>query len=53
MNWLNYHHLHYFWGTVREGGVSKVSVTLNLTQPIISKQIKLLEKQLGEALFEQ
>jgi LysR family transcriptional regulator, transcriptional activator of nhaA len=53
MNWLNYHHLQYFWVVVREGGVSKASAALNLTQPTISKQIRLLEDQLGEPLFER
>lgn len=53
MNWLNYHHLKYFWTVVREGGVSRASEALNLTQPTISKQIRLLEEQLGEPLFER
>ncbi len=53
MNWLNYHHLYYFWTTVKEGGIGKASLALNLTQPTISKQIKLLEEQLGERLFER
>ncbi len=51
MSFLNYHHLHYFWVVVREGGVSRASAVLNLTQPTISKQIRLLEDQLGEPLF--
>ena len=53
MNWLNYHHLHYFWITVREGSISRASSVLNLTQPTISKQIRLLEEQLGESLFQR
>lgn len=53
MNFLNYHHLMYFWTTVREGGVSKASLALNLTQPTISKQLRLLEDQLGEPLFDR
>lgn len=51
MNWLNYHHLQYFWLVVREGGISKACKVLNLTQPTVSKQIKLLEDQIGEPLF--
>lgn len=51
MNWLNYHHLHYFWAVVREGGIGPACKVLNLTQPTVSKQIKLLEEQLGEPLF--
>ena len=53
MHWLNYHHLYYFWMTVREGGISRAGSALNLTQPTISKQIKLLEDQLGEHLFDR
>ena len=53
MNWLNYHHLKYFWTAAKEGGIGKASVALNLSQPTISKQIKLLEEQLGEPLFER
>ena len=51
MNWLNYHHLQYFWMVVREGGIAPACKVLNLTQPTISKQIKQLEEQLGEPLF--
>lgn len=50
---LNYHHLYYFWATVREGGVSKASAALHVTQPTISKQLRLLEEQLGEDLFDR
>jgi len=53
MDWLNYHHLRYFWTAAKEGGIGKASVTLNLTQPTVSKQIKVLEDQLGEPLFER
>ena len=51
MNRLNYHHLHYFWIVAREGGITNACKVLNLTQPTVSKQIKLLEQQLGEQLF--
>lgn len=51
MEWLNYHHLHYFWMTAREGGVSKASEKLHLSQPTISAQIKQLEHVLGVRLF--
>ena len=53
MEWLNYHHLQYFWAAVREGGITKASIALNLTQPTLSKQIRLLEDQLGESLFDR
>jgi len=53
MNWLNYHHLKYFWMVVREGSISKASKALNLTQPTISKQLSQLEDQIGESLFKR
>lgn len=51
MNWLNYHHLLYFWTVAREGSIAEAAKTLNLSQPAISTQIKLLEGSLGEKLF--
>lgn len=51
MEWLNYHHLQYFWVTAREGGVSRASAKLHLSQPTISAQIKRLEEVLGVQLF--
>ncbi len=51
MEWINYHHLLYFWMVVREGGVSKASEKLRLSQPTVSGQIRALEDSLGEKLF--
>lgn len=51
MNWLNYHHLLYFWTVAREGGVAKAADRLHLTHPTISSQIRELERALGEKLF--
>jgi LysR family transcriptional regulator, transcriptional activator of nhaA len=51
MQWLNYHHLLYFWMVAREGSVVKAASELNLTQPTVSGQIKALEQALGEQLF--
>ncbi len=53
MEWLNYHHLLYFWTVAREGSVSKASASLRLAQPTISGQVKTLEDELGEKLFER
>lgn len=53
MEWLNYHHLLYFWTVVREGGVSRAAEKLSLAQPTVSAQIKLLESVVGEQLFER
>ncbi len=49
--WLNYHHLLYFWAVVREGSISKAAEKLRLSQPTISAQIRQLEESLGERLF--
>jgi LysR family transcriptional activator of nhaA len=53
MDWLNYHHLYYFWTVAKEGGVVKASEKLNLAQPTVSGQIKVLEEALGDRLFER
>jgi LysR family transcriptional activator of nhaA len=53
MEWLNYHHLQYFWVTAREGGVSRASEKLRLSQPTISAQIKKLEEVLNVKLFQR
>lgn len=53
MDWLNYHHLFYFWMVGREGSVARASQQLRLAQPTISGQIRVLEEQLGEKLFQR
>lgn len=53
VDWLNYHHLLYFWTVVREGGISKAAARLRLSQPTISAQIRQLEEALGERLFQK
>src|ERR1041385_5013189 len=53
MDWLNYHHLYYFWTVAREGSISKATVVLGLAQPTISAQIKVFETAMGEKLFER
>jgi len=51
--WLNYHHLLYFWTVAREGGLAPASAKLRLSPQAISSQVKALEEALGEALFEK
>ncbi|MBC7545520.1 MAG: transcriptional activator NhaR [Candidatus Sericytochromatia bacterium] len=51
MEWLNYHHLLYFWVVAREGSVTKASQVLHLAQPTISAQLRSLEESLGEPHF--
>ena len=53
MAWLNYHHLFYFWTAAREGSITAASRALNLSQPALSTQIRTLEEDLGERLFEK
>jgi LysR family transcriptional regulator, transcriptional activator of nhaA len=51
MEWLNYHHLLYFWTVARIGSVSRASEELRLTQATVSAQLKSLDHALGEKLF--
>ena len=51
MEWLNYHHLLYFWTVAKEGSIARACEKLNLAQPTISGQLKQLEETLGEKLF--
>jgi LysR family transcriptional regulator, transcriptional activator of nhaA len=53
MQWLNYHHLFYFWTVARDGSIAKASDTLRLAPPTISEQIRRLEESLGAKLFEK
>lgn len=53
MQWLNYHHLYYFWTVAREGSIAEASKKLRLSQPTISVQLKRLEESLNEKLFER
>src|SRR5260370_24779728 len=51
MEWLNYHHLLYFWVVAKEGSIARASKELRLAHPTISGQIHRLEDVLGEKLF--
>jgi LysR family transcriptional regulator, transcriptional activator of nhaA len=51
VEWLNYHHLLYFWTVVRTGSVAAASEELRLAPPTISVQIRRLEEQIGEKLL--
>ena len=53
MEWLNYHHLLYFWAVARYGSVARASAELRLSQPTISGQVKRLEDVLGHKLFDR
>ena len=52
MTWLNYHHLLYFWTVAKEGTITAACQKLRLAQPTVSTQLRILEKTLGQRLFE-
>lgn len=51
MEWLNYHHLQYFWMVAKHGSITQASKVLRLAHPTISGQIHRLEEVLGTKLF--
>lgn len=51
MEWINYHHLLYFWTVAREGSLRAAAQKLNISQPSISAQVSALEEALGEKLL--
>jgi LysR family transcriptional activator of nhaA len=53
VDYLNFHHLRYFWTVARKGGVRKAAEALHVSQPSISAQLRLLEETLGEKLFKR
>lgn len=51
MEWINYHHLLYFWTVVRAGSIGRACEQLHLAPPTISAQIRSLEASFGEKLL--
>lgn len=51
METLNYHHLHYFWRSVRAGGITQAARELHVSAPAVSSQLKELQDFVGEPLF--
>ena len=51
MDWINYHHLLYFWVVAREGSIVRACEELQLSQPTIRGQLAKFEKSLGVKLF--
>ena len=43
MEWLNYHHLLYFWTVVREGGVSRAAEKLRLAIEMLRRRLLRLD----------
>ena len=52
-NHLNYHHLQYFWGVAKDGNLTRTAKRLRISPSALSAQIRQLEDQLGEPLFER
>ncbi|MDO6563964.1 transcriptional activator NhaR [Amphritea sp. 1_MG-2023] len=50
---MNFKHLRYFLVVAQEGSINKASEKLHLTPQTISGQLKLLEHELGSALFKK
>lgn len=44
MEWLNYHHLHYFWTVALTGSISKASKELHVSSPAISANFTALKR---------
>ncbi|HEX7479551.1 MAG TPA: LysR family transcriptional regulator [Polyangiales bacterium] len=53
MEWLNYHHLFYFWVITQEDGLAKAAARLHVTHSTLSAQLRSLEDFLGAPLFER
>ena len=51
MEWLNYHHLFYFWAIIHEGSVTAACKLLRLAPSTVSAQVGKLEEALGGKLF--
>lgn len=50
---MELHHVEAFVAIVRSGGFTKASARLHLSQPAITRRIRLLERELGAPLFER
>lgn len=51
MDWINYHHLFYFWNVAKEGTVSAAAAKLHLARPTVTAQVRELEASCGQKLF--
>jgi LysR family transcriptional activator of nhaA len=51
MEWLNYHHLFYFWAVMHEGSLTAASQRLRLAPSTVSAQVGRLEDALGGKLL--
>lgn len=50
---INFHHLRYFWAVAKEGNLTRTAARLRVAQSALSSQIRQLEEQVGNALFDR
>ena len=50
---LNFHHLRYFWAVSKDGNLTRAAKQLHVSQSALSTQIKQLEADLGQRLFQR
>lgn len=50
---LNFHHLQYFWAVAKDGNLTRTARRLRVSQSALSTQIRQLEEQLEQRLFER
>ena len=53
MTTLNFHHLRYFWAVAKDGNLTRTARQLHVSQSALSVQIKQLEADLGQRLFQR
>jgi LysR family transcriptional activator of nhaA len=53
MQWMNYHHLYYFYVIATEGSVTQATSTLKLAQSTLSAQLCQFEDVIGYKLFDR
>ncbi|OYZ15128.1 MAG: hypothetical protein B7Y39_16650 [Bdellovibrio sp. 28-41-41] len=53
MEWLNYHHLYYFWTVAKEQSFTKAALKLRIAQSAVSFQVAQLEYFLGKKLIQR
>jgi len=51
MNWLNYHHLYYFWTVGKHKSFTRAAEELRIAQSAVSLQVATLEDSLGKKLI--
>jgi DNA-binding transcriptional LysR family regulator len=49
--WVDTHRLRYFLRIAEEGSISRAATVLGIAQPALSRQVRLLEEDLGVTLF--